>query len=190
MLRIAKNEVERLTRGWFAVKNRSTQEIKDGVTIEGRHKREKQFFSTVAPWTELKKDRVGIYALKKFLGGLLYTHISSEFPDVVKDIEDLRLSTQEELELLGPPRQTAADQRRFLTRIATTYQYDVGNALSGNYGPDLEVDSPLKLRTLIRKLNDKFAESMARKGHAKVFRTVQGQIDQEFARSSCDKQDI
>jgi hypothetical protein len=74
-VRIAKNEVEKLTHGWFAVKNRSTQEIADGVTIEERHKREKHFFATCAPWTDLKRDRTGIYALKIFLGGLLYNHI-------------------------------------------------------------------------------------------------------------------
>ncbi|CAG8237941.1 unnamed protein product [Penicillium salamii] len=70
VLRIAKNEVERLTYGWFAVRNRSTKEIKESVTIEGRHRKEKEFFSTVQPWTELQKDRVGINALKSFLGHL------------------------------------------------------------------------------------------------------------------------
>ena len=79
------------------------------MTIDERHKREKAFFATQAPWIELKKDRVGIDALKKFLGGLLYNHIRSEFPEVVKDIEKLAASTQKELELLGLLRQTTAD---------------------------------------------------------------------------------
>jgi hypothetical protein len=190
VLRIAKNEVEKLTHGWFAVKNRSTQEIMDGVTIEERHKREKHFFSTTTPWTDLKRDRTGIYALKAFLGSLLYTHISNEFPDLVKDIEELSSSTQKELELLGPSRQTSTEQRRFLTRLANAYQQDVTNALSGNYDPELDGDSPLKLRMHIRKLNDKFAECMARSGHAKIFQTVRGHMDEEYARSGGDKGDI
>ncbi|KAJ4361748.1 hypothetical protein N0V83_010688 [Neocucurbitaria cava] len=190
VIRIAKNEVERLTHGWFAVKNRSTQEIMDGVTIEERHKREKHFFSTITPWTELKKDRTGIYALKSFLGGLLYDHISNEFPEVVKDIELLSSSTLKELELLGPSRQTNADQRRFLMRLANVYQHDVTDALSGNYAPELDGDDPLKLRMHIRKLSDKFAECMARSGHAKMFQTVEGGIDKEFARSGGDREDI
>ena len=172
-----------MTHGWFAVKSRSTQEIKDGVTIEGRHKSEKDFFGTVAPWTGLKKDRVGIYALKAFLGSLLYKHISHEFPGVVKDIEELSLNTQKELELLGPSRQTSADQRRFLTRVANAYQQDVARALSGNYDPELDSDSPLKLRMHIQKLNDNFGQTMTRKGHSKVFLTVEGTIDQEYARA-------
>ncbi|KAI8935610.1 hypothetical protein NX059_008173 [Plenodomus lindquistii] len=190
VLRIAKNEVERLTHGWFAVKNRSTQEIVDGVSITERHKREKQFFSTVAPWTNLKKDRTGIYALKAFLGGLLYNHISSEFPDVVKDIEQLSASALKELELLGPSRQTSTDQRRYLMRLANVYQQDVANSLSGNYNPGLDGNDPLKLRMHIRKHSDKFAECMARSGHAKIFQNVRGALDEEFARTGGDRENI
>jgi hypothetical protein len=182
--------VEKLTHGWFAVKNRSTQEISDGVTIEERHKREKHFFSTTAPWTELKKDRTGIYALKTFLGGLLYHHISSEFPEVVKDIEQLTLSTLKELELLGPSRQTNTDQRRFLTRLANVYQQEVRDALSGNYDSELNVNSPLKLRMHIRELSDKFAECMARSGHTKIFQTATGGLDLAFSQSCGDKGNI
>jgi hypothetical protein len=160
------------------------------VTIEERHQREKKFFATAAPWTELKKDRTGIYALKTFLGGLLYNHISNEFPDVVKDIEGLAASTQKELELLGPSRQTSTDQRRFLTRLANAYQQDVANALSGNYDPELKENSSLKLRMHISKLNDRFSECMAHSGHAKIFQTVRGGIDEEFARSDGDRGDI
>ncbi|ORY19613.1 P-loop containing nucleoside triphosphate hydrolase protein [Clohesyomyces aquaticus] len=190
VLRIAKNEVERLTHGWFTVKNRSTQEIVDGVTIDERHKREKHFFATITPWTELKRERTGIYALKAFLGGLLYSHICNEFPEVVKDIEQLSSSTLEELELLGPSRQTNADQRRFLMRLANAYQQDVINALSGNYAPELDGDDPLKLRMHIRKLSDEFGIVMAQLGHAKMFQTVEGGIDQEFYRSHGESEDI
>ncbi|KAH8693853.1 P-loop containing nucleoside triphosphate hydrolase protein [Talaromyces proteolyticus] len=190
VLRIAKNEVEKLNHGWFAVKNRSAQEIKQGVTIEARHQRERTFFATTVPWTELKKDRVGIYALKRFLGGLLYDHIRSEFPGVIRDIEELSASTQSELEMLGPSRQTTADQRRFLTHIATAYQLELGNALSGNYDPDLDTTSPMKLRMHIRQLNDEFATSMSRSGHAKMFRTTQGEVDHEYYNKSGDQQNI
>lgn len=160
------------------------------MTIDERHKREKVFFATQTPWVELKKDRVGIHALRKFLGGLLYNHIRSEFPEVVKDIEKLAASTQKELELLGPSRQTTADQRRFLTRLANAYQREVSNALSGNYDAELDGNSPMKLRMHVSKLSDKFAECMARSGHAKIFQDVHGGIDDQFARSSGDRGDI
>ncbi|CRG92822.1 hypothetical protein PISL3812_09893 [Talaromyces islandicus] len=190
VLCIAKNEVEKLTHGWFVVKNRSAQEITEGVTIKARHERERTFFATTAPWTDLKRDRVGINALKKFLGGLLYDHIRMEFPGVIKDIEELSANTQKELELLGPSRQTTLDQRRFLTHIATAYQREVGNALSGNYDPDADRSSPLKLRMHIRRLNEEFSASMSRSGHAKIFRTTQDAVDPEFDNKMGDQQNI
>lgn len=190
VLRIAKNEVERLTHGWFVVRNRSTKEINEGVTIEGRHQRELQFFSTNHPWTELKRDRVGINALKLFLGHLLYDHIRSEFPAVVADIERLSQETQKELEILGPSRQTSAEQRRFLTRISSTYQNEVDKALNGNYSADLEALSVLKLRMHLRQYADDFAKAMATNGHAKVFRTIRNENDPEFRRPADDFDNI
>ncbi|KAI9367803.1 P-loop containing nucleoside triphosphate hydrolase protein [Aspergillus egyptiacus] len=182
VIRVAQNQVEKLRHGWFAVKNRSTREIEEGMTIEGRHQKEKEFFSSEAPWTDLPKDRVGIHALKKFLGGLLYDHIRNEFPSVVKELEDLLASTEKALELLGPSRQSSIEQRRFLNRIANVYQQEVDSALGGNYDGDLEADSPLKLRMHVRGLSDEFSANMSKRGHAKVFRTTSGKEDPEFCR--------
>ncbi|OKL58116.1 hypothetical protein UA08_06701 [Talaromyces atroroseus] len=136
--------------GGSRLKNRSAKDIKDGV---------KEFLENVAPWTELRKDRVGNYALKKFLGGLLKSWDS-----------------------LGPSRHTTGDERRFQTRLVTAYQHELGNALSGNYSPAFEPDSPLKLRMRIRNLNDEFVLAMTRTGHTKVFRDVNGTPDRIFVR--------
>ncbi|KAL4990003.1 P-loop containing nucleoside triphosphate hydrolase protein [Aspergillus falconensis] len=161
VIRIAKNQVDKLMHGWFAVKNRSTREIEEGITIEGRHRKEKEFFAGCAPWTELRKDRVGIHSLKKFLGSLLYDHIRGEFPIVIKDIEASLEDTERDLDSLGPSRQTAIDQRRFLNRIANL---------------------PLKLRMHVRALNGDFSRKIAKHGHAKVFRTPGDDEDPEFRR--------
>ncbi|PYH75340.1 P-loop containing nucleoside triphosphate hydrolase protein [Aspergillus uvarum CBS 121591] len=189
VIRIAKNMVERLHHGWFAVKNRSTKDIRDGVSIEERNIREKEFFSTEKPWTELASDRVGIDNVKSFLGRLLYNHIKGEFPSMVKEIEDQAQETQDNLELLGPSRQTSLEQRKVLLRIALTYQNDVTGALSGNYEQALSADRTLKLRLRIREINDEFADAMNRNGHARAFRTVQDEVDQEFYRPAGNGQD-
>lgn len=190
VLRIAKNEIEKLEHGWFVVKNRSTQEISEGVTIAERHKREKEFFSKTAPWTELKKDRVGISSLKAFLGGLLHSHTTSEFPEVIKDIEEFLAKAQTELDLLGPSRQSARDQRGYLMRLVTKYQKEASNSLSGNYDSGLQSQSPMKLRMHLRKLNDEFAILMKTVGHAKIFQTVDGRNDEEFDRKTGHSVDI
>ncbi|KAL4995133.1 P-loop containing nucleoside triphosphate hydrolase protein [Aspergillus recurvatus] len=182
VIRIAKNQVEKLTHGWFAVKNRSTREIEEGLTIEDRHRKEKEFFAGCAPWRELRKDRVGIHSLKKFLGSLLYDHIRGEFPTVIKDIEASLEATERDLDSLGPSRQTTIDQRRFLNRIANLYQSKVDDALGGNYDPELEPDSPLKLRMHVRALNDDFSQNITKYGHARVFRNPGDEEDPEFRR--------
>jgi hypothetical protein len=190
VLRIAKNQVEKLTHGWFVVRNRSTKEINEGVTIDGRHRIERDFFVQAHPWKELPKDRVGIDALKCFLGHLLYDHIHSEFSAVIKDIEKLLRETEKNLELLGPPRQSAADQRRFLMRVIDEYQKQVHKALTGSYDEALDAQSPLKLRMLVRKTNDMLARLMSLQGHAKVFRMIQGKIDSDFKRQEQETENI
>ncbi|KAL4948261.1 P-loop containing nucleoside triphosphate hydrolase protein [Aspergillus filifer] len=191
VIRIAKNQVERLTHGWFAVKNRSTKDIEAGVTIEGRHRREKEFFSGTPPWTELARNRVGIHPLKMFLGGLLYDHIRSEFPNVIRDIEQSMTKAEKELDLMGPSRQTTVEQRRFLNRTANMYQTEVDNALGGNYDPALNSQSVLKLRMHAQASSDAFSEAMIKRGHAKVFLTATGEVDPDYERSvDEDEEDI
>ncbi|KAL4796324.1 P-loop containing nucleoside triphosphate hydrolase protein [Aspergillus venezuelensis] len=189
VIRIAKNQVERLTHGWFAVKNRSTKDIEAGVTIEDRHRREKEFFSGTSPWTELARDRVGIHPLKKFLGGLLYDHIRSEFPSVIRDIEQSMTKAEKDLELMGPSRQTTVEQRRFLNRTANMYQMEVDNALGGNYDPALSPRSVLKLRMHAQTLSDAFSEAIIKRGHAKVFLTPTGEVDSDYDRSADEEEE-
>ena len=163
------------------MRNRTTQDIKDGVTLEQRHENERRFFST-SPWNELRKDRVGVSALKAFLGQLLFDHIRREFPGLVKEIEKMCSTLEGELDKLGPPRQTTYEQRQHLTHVATMYQRGVLDSLSGNYDANLEPKSPLKLRMHIRACNDDFADCLSRRGHTRVFRTVLGAEDANYRR--------
>ncbi|KAL3453173.1 P-loop containing nucleoside triphosphate hydrolase protein [Aspergillus insuetus] len=162
MLRIAKNQVENLMHGWFVVKNRSTKEIQEGVTIEDRHVKEQRFFSTHLPWSELPKDRVGIRPLKKFLGLLLYDHIRSEFPNVVKDVEN-HLRTAQKARTAG----TAT--------IGTNRPATVSHS---------ERESPLKLRMHIRVQSEAFSKTISVLGHTRIFQTVRGTLDPEYTSAS------
>ena len=144
-LKIALNQYEKLTHGWFAVKNRSTKDIKQGLTIEMRHENEKHFFDNTQPWSSIPRERRGVGPLKRYLGQLLSAHVKSEFPGFLEEIRSLHDQTQAQLKQLGDPRQTANQQRQFLTAIATKYQRRVDDALVGNYRA-LGQDPALKLR--------------------------------------------
>lgn len=119
----------------------------------------------------------------------MYNHIQSGFPELVKDIEKHAASTQEELELLSPPHQTTADQRRFLTRLANAYQHKILNALSSNYDAQLDGKSSIKLRMRVSRLNNRFAKCKARSGHAKILQDMRRGINKLYARTSGDRED-
>lgn len=185
VLNIDQNSVEHLQHGWFVVRNRSTREIQEGVTIQERHKRETKFFRN-APWHELTKDRVGVKSLQPFLGELLYEHIRREYPALVKEIEALYTETRRKLEVLGPSRQTPSQQRQYLTRLANRYQRHVEYAIQGDYGPDLDAKSRLKLRMHLRDLADQFEIDMRTKRHTLPFERSDGFIDEEYLDSEVE----
>jgi hypothetical protein len=168
------------------VKNKSTKEILEGVTMEQRAVNEKNFFQT-APWNQLPKDRVGIAPLKRFLGKLLYNHIRGEFPGLVQELRSSVMECRNELEALGPPRRTSMEQRQFLMRLAAKYQRTVADSLSGNYDSALEAHHPLKLRMHIQIQNEAFGSSIEHNGHTRPFRLVDGTVDESFKRDASDK---
>ena len=180
VIRIAQNGVEKLQHGWFAVKNRSPSDIREGVTIPQRHAKERDFFAT-SPWDQLRKDRVGIPALGTFLAQLLYEHIRREFPSLIVEMETQCAKIQSDIEFLGPPRQSTIEQRQYLTHVATRYQRRVADTLKGIYDADWEAGHPLKLRMHVRNCNDAFERHMAREGHSKAFRSTDDSEDPNYA---------
>lgn len=165
---------ERLTHGWFCVRNRSTTEIQSGVTIEQRHENERKFFAS-APWNVLDKKRVGISALKVSLGRLLSDHVANEFPEIRKEIDDRFSQARKELEQLGAPRQTAHEQMQYLIRLAGAYQRQVEDALNGRYAA--EGTHPSKLRMHVKNANERFNDEMHAKGCTMAFRSTEESLD-------------
>lgn len=181
VLNIAKNSVEELKHGWFAVKNRSTRVIREGVTIPKRHERERVFFTT-APWNQIASERRGVGHLEKRLGHLLFEHIRKEFPSLIKDIEKLLDATSRALAGMGQARDTPSNQRQYLTSVATKYQRHVSDSLAGHYSLETSVDHVLKLRKHLRDLDDVFDGDMRSGGYTHIFRTIKDE-DEEFMRN-------
>lgn len=175
--------MEHLKHGWFAVRNRSAKDIKNGVTIEERHVNEENFFTTY-PWSTLGRDRVGIKPLKGFLGKLLYEHIRNEFPALVRDIEVKHAESLAELEELGAPRQSTSEQRQYLTKIVNTYQLSVSKALAGTYESNLPANHPLKLRMHVHTNNTAFVKLVASAGHTYQFMNTNDAVDPAYVRDT------
>ena len=171
IIRVAKNEEYVFRHGWFAVRNSSTAEKKQGVTLAERNAKEADFFHH-APWSELSKDRVGVPALKSYLAQLLYDHIRHEFPQLVNDIRSKVFKTRKQVEAFGDSRKTSAEQRHFLTRLANQFQTSNTEASKGNYGPMLKAKDPRKLRMHIAEQNQALADKIHKHGHVYNFKKV------------------
>ncbi|EGX48594.1 hypothetical protein AOL_s00080g223 [Orbilia oligospora ATCC 24927] len=169
VIQIASNKVEKLRHGWFAVRNRSTKEIQDGVTIQQRHIKEKEFFRK-APWSRLGRDKTGIENLKPFLGHLLYEHVRDEFPKLVDEINRLVIETEDSLAQLGIARTTPTEQRIYLTKIANEYERSVTDCLDAKFREQIDSKSALKIRTRIQNMNSDFAKRMQIEGHTREFK--------------------
>lgn len=166
--------MEKLTHGWFCVRNRTTEEVKAGVSIDQRHENEKLFFKT-PPWNILDKKRVGIASLKTSLGRMLSDHVTNEFPEICKEIDARYTQARIELEELGPPRQTTHEQLQYLIKLAGNYQRSVEDSLNGRYYE--EGFHPSKIRMHIQDAHDVFNSAMQKSGQTMPFRSTAESFD-------------
>ncbi|KAL7274006.1 hypothetical protein RUND412_003108 [Rhizina undulata] len=166
VIEIARNKVTVLRHGWFVVRNRSTDEVRRGISIEERHENEREFFQR-DHWRTLPRERVGIKSLEKFLRQLLFDHIRREIPLLVEELENILADCRKDIQSLGEVRESSGQQRMVLTRIAMQYQAAVKDSLMGYY--DYSMGNELKLRMLIQKMNENFADKVRIKGHTVPF---------------------
>src|SRR5699024_1907939 len=113
------------------------------------------------PWNGLPKTNVGVKTLRTRLSKVLLQQISNELPSVVKEIEHQLEGCCEVLTRLGPPRDTSAKQRVYLTTIAERFQSLVGAAVAGDYqDPFFRIEDETfgrRLRAELRHLTKEFA---------------------------------
>ncbi|KAK6347448.1 hypothetical protein TWF718_005289 [Orbilia javanica] len=155
--------------------------------MEQRRQREIAFFNT-GQWKSLEKKQVGADELKAFLSRLLYQQIQAKVPELSKSINDMIMETREELEGLGDARDDAAEQRHYLTMLATSYQNQVTRCLEGNLGKLATKNRALRIRALTQNLNEEFAKIMKVEGHTRNFKNIFG-VDRDIVHSIENEED-
>lgn len=111
-----------------------------------RNQNEKAFFAS-PPWEPLDSRSTGIERLRVSLRKLLSAHIAREFPEIEKEVDAKYRKCNDELEALGPPRETIQQQLQYLTKLSVLYQRYVEDCLVGRYW-ELGLH-PTKLRMLV-----------------------------------------
>jgi hypothetical protein len=109
--------------------------------------------------------------LRKRLSKVLLSHITSELPSPVHEIESKRNVCHDKLVKLGRPRLTTYDQQLFLLGISESFQRLVKSAIDGDWNDVFFKDSDSdnsyqrRLRAVIQNSNDNFAKTLSRDGH-------------------------
>ncbi|EAQ83169.1 hypothetical protein CHGG_10987 [Chaetomium globosum CBS 148.51] len=138
-----RESVHRLALGWYVLRNRSEEERSSEAEV--RDAVEERFFRT-GEWNS------------KNLGNL------------IDDIETRLRARQQDLTRAGKPRSTPEELRSYLLGIAEEFQRLARDAVEGRYndplfgGFDQDDTRLLKLRALLRNMNDAFNYVMQRKG--------------------------
>ncbi|KAL8920805.1 MAG: hypothetical protein Q9172_004345 [Xanthocarpia lactea] len=174
ILSLAQNEEKHLNHGWFVVRNRKPEEIKDNISAAERHYRETSFFDS-DPWTKLPGSRRGIQALKKYLADLLCKRIQEIFPSILETVKRRQAATSTEMAKMGPARNTTEEKRTHLTAFAQQLYSLTSQALRGRY-QGLTHDA-LKIRKHIREANDAFALKMRFEGHCVPFQMAPPRLE-------------
>ncbi|RMZ66737.1 interferon-induced gtp-binding mx [Pyrenophora seminiperda CCB06] len=185
MMRLVKNEKLPLKHRWHAVRNRSYA-TKDQSPAE-RDEAERNFFSN-GIWASFPSQDVGIAALRVKLSQVLLEHVGRELPSLVTAVQSSIVTTEADLKAFGPVRDTARQQRSYLTGHAEKFQMLTNDTLRGIYSnPFFALSSPdepatTRLRTIIQNLNMAFAQIMYAKGHTWTILPTRG----SFAPGSCE----
>jgi hypothetical protein len=158
----------RFELGYTIVCNRSQSDL--SITFDERNTKEVAFF-TLAPWSFIPKERAGIAALKHRLNNLLVNITRQSFQGVAVDIRRKIETLEQQLDIIGPVRRTAYEQRNYLINIASKFREITTKAIDAYYSRDkcFEMDDIFRLATLVIGMNMDFSEIVHKKGYTRAF---------------------
>jgi hypothetical protein len=158
-----------LKLGWFAVRNRGTEEILEGESFDVRDRKEQEFFEG-GKWKtatmnfpalgSLDPKVLGIRLLKRSLQVHLYKRVKENFPRLRAKMKSLEIEYNMKIQGMGEPRDNPRDQRVYLSEIQTVYEAEVARSLHGDYRVAQPEDHASRLRYHIRRHNDAFESEM------------------------------
>jgi hypothetical protein len=172
ILRNQKDTAHYLELGWFAVRNRNSEEILDASSFEERDRKEIQLFdsgkwkeavSSPDSWKSIDPNVLGVKYLKVTLQRSLYKRVKENFPLLKTRMRNMKLKYEHQLESMGKPRDDEQKLRLYLGDIQKRYENEVKMSLNGPYRPGLHPGHPSRLRYHVKNLNMAFQEEMEQK---------------------------
>ncbi|KAI1315614.1 P-loop containing nucleoside triphosphate hydrolase protein [Xylariaceae sp. FL0255] len=167
---LAQNKDVKFRLGWHVLRNRSY--VTRETTTTQRDLAESDFFAA-GIWTTLPASQLGVTSLRTRLSTVLHDQILTQLPSVLANVETGIQECEDRLSKLGLARSTAAEQRRHLFRISSSFTGVMKASVDGNYTDAFFVDThdsnrySRRLRAVQNTLSD-FAEEMRVHGHARI----------------------
>ena len=169
-LDMAQNNNVYFRLGWHVLRNRNYHER--ASSLAQRHHVEKQFLSK-APWNTLDEGQLGAASLKSRLSDILKDHILEQIDPLASEIQKQLQDCQGNLDKLGIPRTSVADQKRYLVNISKDITTLLEGATNGVYSDKAFFGDPWetdhhhrRLRAIVQKLLSDFSSKMAKSGHS------------------------
>ncbi len=162
---LARNQEVEFRHGWHVLKNMDSE--KGASSLATRNDEKAKFFRS-GVWRALPLSSLGIDKLRSRLSKVLLTQIAAELPSLMDEMDQRFKSCQDQVEALGDPRASMAEQRRYLFRLSESFQALVKASVCGNYYGDSAFLSDAKtdkgyqrrIRAVVQNLNEDFASTM------------------------------
>lgn len=154
VLKIYRNKVHHLDQGWFAVKNRSIQERRNGFGLDLGDASERAFFSCEEPWKTLSPGRTGLGSLKEFLGDTVNNMLQNNIDILLQKIQRMTTSTAgsratNSVDLRGTIDYGQESLDALCTLSENTSQLDQSSSTEHDSDPDLEAGSIRRRPTVL-----------------------------------------
>ncbi|RHZ65702.1 uncharacterized protein CDV56_109453 [Aspergillus thermomutatus] len=171
-IELVKNEKAQLKLGWHALRNGPSH---DRYNSEDLCSKKEMVILRIGSWAALPMSCVGLGTLQTRLSRAIFDRMKRYIPDMARNVEKMISENKAKLEKLGTPRATIQEQRAYLLGISSKCERIMAQALDGTYSDGFFTSEACsgahdfrKLRSVIRDLNDDFAEAMELRGAHRI----------------------
>ena len=167
---LARNQDVEFRLGWHVLKNMDSETGE--WSLADRNVKEEEFFSQ-GVWEDMSRSLLGVGTLRDRLSKVLLSQIAAELPSLIDEIEIKSNACRSQLNKLGEPRVTSAEQRLYLLHLSQLFQSLVKAAIDGTYNDPFFGDAKSesgyqkRIRAVMQNLNLDFADNIARRGHCR-----------------------
>ncbi|EAW23560.1 uncharacterized protein NFIA_022710 [Aspergillus fischeri NRRL 181] len=172
LIELVRNQKAQLKLGWHALWNGASQ---DRYTSEDLCNKKEMVCFRNGAWATLPTCCVGLGALQVRLNRAIFDCMKQYIPDMAGNVEKTISENKAKLEKLGPSRTTIQEKRAYLLGVGSKCERIMAQALNGMYSDGFftsEAHSGAhdfrKLRSVIRELNDDFAEAIELRGAHRI----------------------